>query len=665
MRASGVIIFVATLLLYMRTAAPGITFIDSGELAAVATLLGIAHPTGYPLFTLIGRLVTAVPGPLEPIVRLTFLSGFCISLGLVVFNATLIRVLATTGIANGSAQLAALGSTLTLAGAATLWSQAVVVEVYALGFLFLTLLLWLALRAAERGSGHELLYAYVAGLAVANHGSAAPLVPALALPLLIRWRLGHWRAAAVALLGGMAILALPVNRVAGLLLTAGTLTVLLQSGAGRAAWRRLLAMTTAAIAGLTIYLYLPVRSAVNPILDWGDPESLPRFIRHITGKVYHVWFLSSWETMQTQLGQFGRQLSSEMTPLALVPMAIGAVLLWRRNRVLAQLTLLVMVLNLLYASNYDIHDIATYFLPTITITALWIAVALGAAISWCRQDHRGAATWRRAAALALALLLPVTTLAVNYGAADQHRNHLVADYTTAMFASLEPNAVLLSRQWDNFCAAALYEQLVRGRRPDVTIVEKELLRRSWYPGLLERRDAELLLPCREAVAVLQAALVPFETDGEFDANHLQRSYHDLIHCLLESGENAGRPIYLTPDARTNEPGLTQQYLDVPVGLAMRLYHTLPESVPAAIIPEVRAVEAAAVSADKMSAQLAALVLEMITRRAIFEAGRGNEDAARQLLLQALAIHPGYQNAQVVLQRLENLPDRETLETPRR
>jgi hypothetical protein len=67
----------------------------------------------------------------------------------------------------------------------------------------------------------------------------------------------------------------------------------------------------------------------------------------------------------------------------------------------------------------------------------------------------------------LALLVPVFALGWNYSAASQRNQHLVVDYT-AMFASLEPNAVILSRQWDHFCSAVFYEQLVRGHRRDVT-----------------------------------------------------------------------------------------------------------------------------------------------------------------------------------------------------
>ena len=65
-------------LLYIRTLAPGLSFIDSGELGTVAATLGVAHPTGYPLFTLLGWLFTRLPLASEVIVRLNIMAAvFC------------------------------------------------------------------------------------------------------------------------------------------------------------------------------------------------------------------------------------------------------------------------------------------------------------------------------------------------------------------------------------------------------------------------------------------------------------------------------------------------------------------------------------------------------------------------------------------------------------
>ena len=67
----------AALLVYLRTLSPAVSIIDSGELAAVASTLGIAHPTGYPLFTLLGRIFTMLPIASEVIVRLNIMAALC------------------------------------------------------------------------------------------------------------------------------------------------------------------------------------------------------------------------------------------------------------------------------------------------------------------------------------------------------------------------------------------------------------------------------------------------------------------------------------------------------------------------------------------------------------------------------------------------------------
>ena len=41
---------------FLTTIAPSVIQIDTGELAAVQVTLGIAHPTGYPLFTILGYI---------------------------------------------------------------------------------------------------------------------------------------------------------------------------------------------------------------------------------------------------------------------------------------------------------------------------------------------------------------------------------------------------------------------------------------------------------------------------------------------------------------------------------------------------------------------------------------------------------------------------------
>jgi len=60
---TGIIVFT----IYLYTLSPSISGGDSSELAAVQATLGIAHPTGYPLFTMIGYFFSLLPIPFTTI----------------------------------------------------------------------------------------------------------------------------------------------------------------------------------------------------------------------------------------------------------------------------------------------------------------------------------------------------------------------------------------------------------------------------------------------------------------------------------------------------------------------------------------------------------------------------------------------------------------------
>jgi len=48
--------------LYLYTLAPTVSYGgDCGELTTCAYTLGVAHPTGYPLYLMVGKLFTALP----------------------------------------------------------------------------------------------------------------------------------------------------------------------------------------------------------------------------------------------------------------------------------------------------------------------------------------------------------------------------------------------------------------------------------------------------------------------------------------------------------------------------------------------------------------------------------------------------------------------------
>jgi len=69
---SGIMLFA----IYLITLAPSVVQIDAGELAAVQATLGIAHPTGYPIFTIVGFIFSKFPLPISTIFQLNVLASF-------------------------------------------------------------------------------------------------------------------------------------------------------------------------------------------------------------------------------------------------------------------------------------------------------------------------------------------------------------------------------------------------------------------------------------------------------------------------------------------------------------------------------------------------------------------------------------------------------------
>src|SRR5207253_11523779 len=58
---AGVSVSLLSLVIYILTLSPTVNFIDSGELVTVGATAGIAHPPGYPLYTLLIILGGALP----------------------------------------------------------------------------------------------------------------------------------------------------------------------------------------------------------------------------------------------------------------------------------------------------------------------------------------------------------------------------------------------------------------------------------------------------------------------------------------------------------------------------------------------------------------------------------------------------------------------------
>jgi hypothetical protein len=225
--------------LYVLTMAPTTGFWDTSEYIATAHILGLPHPPGNPLFVVVGRvwIVALEWTGLDVATRINLFSATLSAAASVFWFMAVARIAAHFWENRRDVVVGAFTAAIVGATAFTVWTQSNLNEkVYTFSLLIVAVITYLALvwedeADTPRGDRLLLLIALLLGLGAANHTMSALALPALGLFVLWhRWRtILRWRT----LLGG------------GLLLAVGFSVQI---------------------------LFVPIRSAQNPIIDEADPE---------------------------------------------------------------------------------------------------------------------------------------------------------------------------------------------------------------------------------------------------------------------------------------------------------------------------------------------------------------------------------------------------------
>lgn len=430
-RAAGLVAFLAPLALYLATLAPTVTLEDSGEFITAAYHLGIPHPSGYPLWCLLAHPFTWLPwGSVAWRVHLSSALFGAASVWLV--DLVALRVLADWR--------AALVGALALGASTVLWSQSVIAEVYALNAALSMLLVYLVLRWREsRRDGWLYALALAIGLGLTNHH----LVILVALPLLAWLPFIDLRAV------------LRVRIVVG-----GALLVAL---------------------GLGVYAYLPLRSAADPPLDVGNPETLASTVVHVRRDVY----FGGIEAGRSAGGarDVARHTADAWIDAArsfgwpLAALALLGIVTWPRNqRDVLAVTLVVAVagtllLNVLLTAPHAplwVYLHRVYYIPMHAMVALWIAA--GARTVLRAASRRGPSALRLVqAGVAVAIVLTVLR---GYPIAGHRDDWIARDLSLDLLASAPARAGFLP-VGDDVLYPVLHARHVEGLRPDVQLVSRQ------------------------------------------------------------------------------------------------------------------------------------------------------------------------------------------------
>lgn len=417
----------AAFALYFFTLCPGVYVGDSGELATAATVLGVAHPPGYPLYVLVGRLFALLPAGTGAF-RVNLMSAFFGAAAAGVLYAYVRALLRRSGEGGGSrgADLAtAVGVTLLFTFARTVWGESVKAEVYSLN-LFLAALVLLAAETSDRPA----LPFFLLGLAATNHPTVLLLAPGLVYRIAAD---GRWSAGAIA---GSAL---------------------------------------AFLGGATLYAYLLVRPSTPELIAWRKPETLAALVNHVTRAQYGRLAENprSIALALAQVVYLIRFLVREMGPVViLVPFALA-----RAARTGAPaparavaIHFLLFSFGLLFLLNHgtDTRDgavAAVFYLPAVLTGLALVAPVL--------RDLAARVARPAPALAATVLLFPAISFAANASACDARGFVLAGEVGRATLEGAPGNALLLT-EGDNNTFVLSYLQAVEGMRPDVTILDRDL-----------------------------------------------------------------------------------------------------------------------------------------------------------------------------------------------
>src|SRR5205809_2922299 len=533
------------LAMYVATLAPTTQFWDTSEYIAAAYVLGIPHPPGNPLFTMIAHVWGLLPLAAGFAMRVNLLAATTSAIAAGCWFLVGERWMRGWVPARLPRRLAAAAGALVAGTAFTVWNQSVVNEkVYTLSLLSIALVLWLIVRWDDQpaGEGHDhqlLMIVYLLALKSTYHMMGVRVCPVVAVLLYPRLkttrpqdddaRRVEWSQFLVfstvwLLIVGSGLEGVTPLIVFGVLFLGALAYAVVYARNGTFA----LAVLLVAIVGVSVYVFLPIRAAHYPPINEGEPTTWKTLWEVLTRQQYGkppVWERQA--SLGAQIGmwfqyfswQWGRDWYDSTSKLfglvvhwqrtlAVVFFGVGvlgAVRHWVADRrraiamtlLMATFTLfLIFYLNFKYGYSWqpekqlarEVRERDYFFIASFALWGVWVGMGLATLMEWVSDSLEvrvpdAARRWTLATPVLLLALIP---LVGNNLTASRKGETLARDFAFDLLQSVEPYGVLVTAG-DNDTFPLWYAQEVEHVRQDVTVVNLSLANTDWYVRQLQRR----------------------------------------------------------------------------------------------------------------------------------------------------------------------------------
>ncbi len=496
---------------------------DSGELISAAYTLSIAHPPGYPLLTLLGKLFTYIP--LGSIAwRVNLFSAFCESAAAVLlcmFVARWSKNIWAGILAGGLFSFSPL-----------IWRYALVAEVFALNNLFITLLLYFTLLFRDtKASKYVYLGTFVFGLGLTNQHTL--VFYGLPLGLWCFWQ-------------------------------------------GRAEFLNFKSVVTILglfFLGLSPYLYLPIAASHSPVIAYGEaPSTLIGFWLYVTRQYYGTFELGVEGTQADALKAIFTYFSAlprEMLYVGIVLPALGVYSFIKKEGLkdILGATLAAYLFYFIVFSSLSSIPIEQPFYYRIN-SAFWQQLNI-LVFAWAglglipilypnqnrvRKGSEKPVTPRFSKTVigSMVSTILVFQLISHYQDENQRNNRVLDLFGRSILNSLPPNSIVLSKG-DVYTNTFRYLLHAEHLRSDIYVIDRTLLYSPWINELVKNRYQQIVIPG------------DFRKTLESEAYFRPRTGTSYSLKKLFDANIQNHPVFAVPFTKKMESVWSQYYKSRPYG----------------------------------------------------------------------------------------------------
>lgn len=423
---------------------------DVGDLVTAAFVGGVAHPPGYPLFTLLGFFLARFPFFPTPAFAVGMISVLAGALGIFFFYQTSKLIIKNTYIS--------VIVSLTLAFSYFYWLYSEMAEVFILNTFFQILLLYLAIKiTTKKTSSLVPLVFFIAGLSLTNHQTIILIFPSLF------------------------ILSVP------LLLDAIRRKVI--------STRLIFLSLSAFIIGLCVYAYVFIASAHNPVVNWDTVHDIPSFLYLFLRKDYGtfsagIFAIPSLSQRLVIIKTYLVQILTQLTIPVIVIALVGFLYALKKQKLLAISLLLGFLISgplfIGYAGfpltgNFYFGVNERFFLLSTIFIFYFFAFGLSYLVAIFKKlSHVPVELF-----LAVFLVVPGMLFFYNFPKTDLSHVFIGDTYAKDLLISLPKNAIVFLGG-DTIIFNVWYAHYVLGIRPDVRVLNINGNVGSPYFSILEK-----------------------------------------------------------------------------------------------------------------------------------------------------------------------------------